>query len=56
MITDTETDGLIKDFTFSDIIAFGISCKTKKTTFNIRPHLWLTSLAELKNPNKVFNN
>ena len=55
MITDTETERLTKGFAFSDVLSFGISFKTQKLIFDIRPSLRHNSNAGLQNSNAGFN-
>lgn len=55
MITDTETERLTKGFAFSDVLSFGISFKTQKLIFDIRPSLRHNSNAGLQSSNAGFN-
>jgi hypothetical protein len=55
MITDTETERLTKGFAFSDVLSLGISFKTKRLIFDIRPSLRHTSNAGLQSSNAGFN-
>ena len=55
MITDTETERLTKGFAFSDVLSLGISFKTKKLIFDIRPSLRHNSNAGLQSSNAGFN-
>ena len=55
MITDTETERLTKGFAFSDVLSLGISFRTEKLIFDIRPSLRHTSNAGLQNSNAGFN-
>ena len=55
MITDTETERLTKGFAFSDVFSFGISFKTQKLIFDIRPSLRHNSNAGLQSSNAGFN-
>lgn len=55
VITDTETERLTKGFAFSDVLSFGISLKTQKLIFDIRPSLRHNSNAGLQNSNAGFN-
>lgn len=55
MITDTETERLTKGFAFSDVLSLGISFKTQKLIFDIRPSLRHNSNAGLQSSNAGFN-
>lgn len=55
MITDTETERLTKGFAFSDVLSLGISFRTEKLIFDIRPSLRHNSNAGLQNSNAGFN-
>jgi hypothetical protein len=55
MITDTGTERLTKGFAFSDVLSFGISFKTQKLIFDIRPSLRHNSNAGLQSSNAGFN-
>lgn len=55
MITDTETERQSKGFAFSDVLAIGVSLKTKKVTFDLRPNIRHTSNAGLQKSNAGFN-
>lgn len=55
MITDTETERLSKGFAFSDVLALGLSLKTNKIIFDLRPSLRHVSNAGLGNSNSGFN-
>lgn len=55
MLTDTETERLSKGFAFSDVFALGVSLKTKRATFDLRPNVRHTSNAGLQNSNAGFN-
>lgn len=55
MITDTETERLTKGFAFSDVLSLGISFRTEKLIFDIRPSLRHNSNAGLQSSNAGFN-
>ena len=55
MITDTETERLTKGFAFSDVVSLGISFKSQKLIFDIRPSLRHNSNAGLQSSNAGFN-
>jgi hypothetical protein len=55
MITDTQTERLTKGFAFSDVLSLGISIKTQKLIFDIRPSLRHNSNAGLQSSNAGFN-
>lgn len=55
MVTDTETERLSRGFAFSDVFGMGLSLKTKKITFDLRPNVRHTSNAGLQNSNAGFN-
>jgi hypothetical protein len=55
LITDTETERLSKGFAFADVFAIGVTYKTKKTAFDVRPSVRHTSNAGLQSSNAGFN-
>ncbi len=55
MITDTQTERLTKGFAFSDVLSLGMSFKTQKLIFDIRPSLRHNSNAGLQSSNAGFN-
>jgi hypothetical protein len=55
MISDTQTERLAKGFAFSDIIAAGVTYKTGKVMFEVRPGLRHVSNANLQFPNCGHN-
>ena len=55
MYTDTETERLSKGFAFSDVLALGLTLRTKKVSFDFRPNIRHTSNAGLQKSNAGFN-
>jgi hypothetical protein len=55
MYSGTETERLAKGFAFADVIALGLSYKTGKFMFEIRPGLRHVSNANLQYPNSGHN-
>jgi hypothetical protein len=54
MIIDKEMERLSKGFAFSDVLALGLSLKTDKITFDIRPNIRHVSNGGLQSPNLGF--
>ncbi len=55
MIIDTETERLSKGFTFSNVLALGITFKLNKITFDIRPNFRHVSNAGMQSSNSGYN-
>jgi hypothetical protein len=55
MITDKETDRLSSGFAFSDVFAIGLTFKTNKMVFDLRPSFRHVSNASIKVINRGYN-
>jgi hypothetical protein len=55
MITDKETDRLSRGFAFSDVFAIGLTFRTSKMVFDLRPSFRHVSNAHLKDINRGYN-
>jgi len=55
MLTDTETERLSKGFAFADVLALGLTMRTSKVAFDIRPNIRHTSNGGLQDSNAGFN-